>query len=63
MNKKNLDKEYISNNAIIIAKYTFWFLANALWFGLFGCLIIFKNWDGLSLAIPIILHWSIEEIK
>ena len=60
---KNLEKEYITNNTEIIAKYICWFLANALWFGLFGCLIIFKNWNGLSLAIPIILHWKIEEIK
>lgn len=60
---KNLDKDYITNNTEIIAKYTLWFLANALWFGLFGCLIIFKNWNGTSLIIPLLFHWEIKEIK
>lgn len=60
---KNNFQNKNQSNIEIVARYTFWFLANVLWFGLFVYLIIFKNWNGAILTIPLIFHWQIKEIR
>jgi len=44
-------------------KHTAWLLGNILWFGVFVFGIFYRDWPAISLAIPVIFHWRIDDIK